>query len=197
MTIGYYFPGVVGRGTVQYSQMLAQPRAFAWHKIGVIIAMATISLMSERERAHTRGRYMRVARVLHATGFCVAIGGLLCCGGQQAAAPPAAAPAETGTANSASSAPQWAPVDTEKDCAKAQAQCGGGVCDAKVKNDCDAPVRCVLEIAVTCGSLGGASTANGSERATINPHETSDIGAQATCGGGEVLRTEIQKLSCK
>jgi hypothetical protein len=140
---------------------------------------------------------MHVRNFLHAVGSCVAIAGPLHCAGQRPAAQPAAIPAETNAPNSASSSPQWAPVETERDCAKAQAQCGGGVCDAKVKNDCDAPIRCALEITVTCSSLGGGSTANGSEHATIGAHDTGDIGAQATCGGGDVLRTEIQKLTCK
>jgi hypothetical protein len=123
---------------------------------------------------------------------------VLChCAGQQPAAQAPAGPAEAAPPNAASSSPQWEPVDTEKDCAKAQAKCGGGVCDAKVKNDCDAPVRCSLDVVATCSTSGGDSTANGSEHATINAHSSGEVGAQATCGGGDVVHTAIQKLSCR
>ena len=117
------------------------------------------------------------------------------CGAQRPAAPPAAAPADNG--NPAPSAPEWEAVETGSSCASAQVQCGGGACDAKVKNDCDAALRCALEIEATCSTSTGESTANGSEHGTIAAHSSSDIGAQATCGGGEVVHTAIHKLSCQ
>lgn len=119
------------------------------------------------------------------------------CGAAQPAAQPPAAPASAVEPAAASSAPSWDPAETGKDCAKAQVQCGGGVCDAKIKNDCDAAVRCELAIAATCSVQGGASTANGGDHATIGAHETGEVGAQATCAGGQVVHTEVEKLSCK
>jgi hypothetical protein len=139
---------------------------------------------------------MRVGNCRQAIAAYAAIAGLCDCGGARPATPPAAAPADTAP-SAATSTPQWEAVDTEKDCAKAQAQCGGGVCDAKIKNDCDAPVRCSLDISVTCSTQGGDSTANGSSHATINAHDSSELGAQATCGGGDAVHTAIEKLSCR
>jgi hypothetical protein len=134
--------------------------------------------------------------VRRAIAMCVALAGLFDCAAQEPAAKPAA-PTSHEAPNSASPTPQWEAVETQKDCAKAEAQCGGGVCDAKVKNDCDAPIRCSLEIMATCSTSGGDSTANGSDHATINAHSSGDVGAQATCGGGDVVHTAIQKLSCR
>ena len=140
---------------------------------------------------------MRVGNSRYAIAAVAVVAGLCHCGGARPAAPPAAAPADPSAANAASSTPQWEPVETEKDCAKAQAQCGGAVCDAKINNDCDAPVRCSLDISVTCSTQGGDSTANGSSHATINAHDTSELGAQATCGGGDAIHTAIDKLRCQ
>jgi hypothetical protein len=138
---------------------------------------------------------MRVGNCRHAIAAYAAIVGLCHCGGVRPAAQPTGAPADTAP-SAASSTPQWEAVDTEKDCAKAQAQCGGGVCDAKIKNDCDAPVRCSLDVTVTCSAVGGESIANGSNHATINAHDSSELGAQATCGSGDAVHTAIEKLRC-
>jgi hypothetical protein len=139
---------------------------------------------------------MRLGNSSSALGAGAIVVGFCHCAAQRAATQPAPPPADTSAPSATSSEPQWEPVETGKDCASAQAKCGGGVCDAKVKNDCDTAVRCALEIAATCGTSGGGSTANGSDHATIAAHATGDVGAQATCGG-DVVHTEIQKLSCR
>jgi len=118
---------------------------------------------------------------------------LAACGGAATQAPappsPAAAPAEA--------LPEFAAIDSGKSCAKAEARCGGGACSVKLKNDCDAPVRCHLSITTTCDTQGGTSAANGEDHATIAAHEAGVLDAQAGCSSGPTVRTEVDKLSCK
>jgi hypothetical protein len=93
--------------------------------------------------------------------------------------------------------PAWEHVDSGKDCAKAEGRCGGGVCNAKVKNDCDAAVRCDLAMSATCDNPQGNSAASGGDHATIAAHESGEIDAQVTCTSGPIVHTEIVKLACK
>ncbi len=117
------------------------------------------------------------------------------CGGAPPAPPAAPAPPPTESAPSAP--PSAEPVDTGKDCATAQGRCGGGACNVTVKNGCDQAVRCELEISATCESQSGTAEAGGKERQGFAPGTSGDLGAQATCTDGRVVRTEIRKLSCK
>src|SRR5260370_4310567 len=66
----------------------------------------------------------------------LALGTFSGCGAAQPAAQPPAPPADAVTPTATSSAPSWDPIETGKDCAKAQVQCGGGGCGPKSKNDC-------------------------------------------------------------
>jgi hypothetical protein len=92
--------------------------------------------------------------------------------------------------------PASAPIDTGKDCAHATGKCGGGTCNVTIKNDCDQPVHCELQVSATCQSQNGTDSANGGDRTTIAAHETGDLGAQASCSG-PVVHTEAEKLVCK
>jgi hypothetical protein len=106
---------------------------------------------------------------------------------------PSAEPAPTAPA---AGAPQSGPIDSGKDCARATGKCGGGTCALTIKNDCDQPVHCELQVSATCQSQNGTDAANGGDRATIAAHESGDLGAQATCSG-PVVHTEVEKLVCK
>jgi hypothetical protein len=92
--------------------------------------------------------------------------------------------------------PASSAFDSGKDCAHATGKCGGGTCDLTIKNDCDQPVRCELQVSATCQSQSGTVGANGGDKTTIGPHETGDLGAQATCAG-PVVHTEVEKFVCK
>src|SRR5579863_2883173 len=118
------------------------------------------------------------------------------CGGAPPA--PAASPPAAGepTAEAPSGPPAAEAVDTGKDCAKAEGQCGGGSCNVTIKNGCDASVRCELEVSAQCESQGGTSEAGGKERDTIAAGASGGIGAQASCSGGRVVHTEVRKLVC-
>ena len=119
---------------------------------------------------------------------------MVACGG---APPPAPAAPAAPEVPAVSTTPSTDAVDTGKDCAKAEAKCGGGACNIHVKNGCDTPVRCALEIAVACTVQGGTSEANAADHATIDPHGEGDVGAQAACSGGQVARTSVRTLACK
>jgi hypothetical protein len=93
--------------------------------------------------------------------------------------------------------PQSAPIDSGKDCAHATGKCGGGTCALTIKNDCDQPVHCNLQVAATCETQNGTVAADAGDRTTIAAHESGDLGAQATCAGGPVVHTEVQKLLCQ
>jgi hypothetical protein len=118
------------------------------------------------------------------------------CGGSQSAAPAPVAPSDVAPASLTPTAPVSMPIDTGKDCAKAEVRCGGGDCDAKVKNDCEAAVSCALKITATCETENGGVEAKGAERGSIAAHETGDVGAQAGCPG-RALHTEVETLVCK
>jgi hypothetical protein len=93
--------------------------------------------------------------------------------------------------------PQNEPVESGKDCVKAQGKCGGGVCNVSVKNDCDEPVHCELAISARCDTQGGTSDASGGDRVTVAAHATGEVDAQVGCSGGQIVRTQVQKLACK
>lgn len=142
------------------------------------------------------------ARALHAVAvlaFALALAlALVACGG---AAPAPQAPASSAGPSSppapVADVPESAPVDSGKDCAHATGKCGGGTCALTIKNDCDQPVHCDLQVSATCETQNGTVAADGADRATIAAHESGDLGAQATCAGGPVVHTEVQKLVCK
>jgi hypothetical protein len=119
------------------------------------------------------------------------------CGGAPPPPPAAPPPAAEPAPEAASGPPAAEAVDTGKDCAKAEGQCGGGGCNVTIKNACDASVRCELEVSAQCESQGGTSEAGGKQRDSIAAGATGAIGAQATCSGGRVLHTEVRRLTCK
>lgn len=121
---------------------------------------------------------------------------LTACGGARPAAqpPPSAQP----PAPSAESSPPAAePVASGMDCVTAQALCGAGVCNVSVKNGCNQPVRCTLEISATCDSPAGMNDATGREHDTFAAGSTGDLATRASCTGGPIVHTEVRTLSCK
>jgi hypothetical protein len=125
--------------------------------------------------------------------LCAAGPVLFACGGAPPPPPVSAPPPVEPTA----ALPQNEPVESGKDCVKAQGKCGGGVCNVSVKNDCNEAVHCELAISARCDSQGGTSDAGGGERVTVAAHATGEGDAQVGCSGGQIVRTEVQKLTCK
>ena len=121
---------------------------------------------------------------------------LAACGGGTPAPQAPSPSAEPATPVPAAGAPQEGPIDSGKDCAHATGKCGGGTCALTIRNDCDQPVHCELQVSATCQSQNGTDAANGGDRTTIAAHESGDLGAQAT-RSGPVVHTEVEKLVCK
>lgn len=136
-------------------------------------------------------------RAHHAVLFAFFVGLAACGGGTPAPQGPASSPAPPAPPVPVADVPQSAPVDSGMDCAHATGKCGGGTCALTIKNDCDQPVHCELQVAATCETQNGTVAANGGDRTTIAPHESGDLGAQASCSGGPIVHTEVQKLACK
>jgi hypothetical protein len=139
---------------------------------------------------------MRRVLMAAARGLAVAaVVPLSACGGSR---PPADAPVESALGGAAESAPVADSVDTGKDCATAEVQCGGGTCVAHVKNACTQSVRCELAVTATCDAPGGSAIdSDGRAADNVAPGSTSDVAAQATCTSGRALHTEARGLSCK
>ena len=110
---------------------------------------------------------------------------------------PTTAPTATAAANEPPPKPEVNPIDTGKDCATATTECGGGVCLAKVKNDCDQPVTCELDILAACSGATVTGDARSKGRATIPAKTESKFSAQGNCEDGTVDLTTAESMSCK
>jgi hypothetical protein len=111
--------------------------------------------------------------------------------------PPPTTPTATAKAVEPPAPPTPEPIDTGKDCAKATVECGGGVCLAKVKNDCAEPVTCELNILAGCSEAAASGDAHGKDRATIPAKAESEFSAKVDCQGGSVELTKADGMSCK
>jgi hypothetical protein len=94
-------------------------------------------------------------------------------------------------------APEKETVQTGEDCVKAEAQCGGGLCTADLKNDCDQAVTCDVAITNTCQSGTAMVEAKGRKRDTVAAKSTGRIQVEARCNEGEILHTELKSMICK
>ena len=112
--------------------------------------------------------------------------------------PPATtAPTATAQATEPPGPPTPEAIDTGKDCAKATTECAGGVCLAKVDNQCDQPVTCQLDMLATCSAATTSGDARGKGRATIPAKTASEFSARGDCEGGSVQLTTAESMSCK
>jgi hypothetical protein len=123
-------------------------------------------------------------------------------------APPAAdQPAATATATAAepaataAAASQEVPTEpvqlTGKDCAKAEAQCGGGVCAVTVDNGCAEPITCSLSMITVCQAPSGMSQVKGKTRDTIAAKNKGKITLSGNCTEGQAASTKVDALECK
>jgi hypothetical protein len=126
----------------------------------------------------------------------LALGALLAC----ACGPGTPAPATTPTATAKPAElppPAAEPIETDKDCVKATTECGGGVCLAKVKNDCELPVTCELNILATCSAATSSGDARSKGRATIPAKTENEFSAAGDCEGAKVELTTAESMTCK
>jgi len=124
--------------------------------------------------------------------------GAVACGGSStgADAPPPPPPTDDmGDDDPAPAGPE--PLDTGKDCATAEATCDGGLCTAKVKNDCDTAITCELAMYSLCRGSTTGGEARGKGRNTIPSKSEGEIEGVANCEGAVVDATIADGLSCK
>ena len=89
------------------------------------------------------------------------------------------------------------PIETGKDCVTATTECGGGVCIAHVKNDCEQPVTCDFDIMTSCKTGTSTGQAHSSGTETFRAKTEDRMSASGDCAGGEVLFTVAEGMSCK
>jgi len=89
------------------------------------------------------------------------------------------------------------PLNLGKPCATGESTCGGGVCDLKVKNDCDAPITCDVVVASSCTTAAGVAEVTGRKRTTFAAKEEGKLNIGALCPEGNVVRTAVTDLKCK
>ena len=111
--------------------------------------------------------------------------------------PPPTTPTATAKAVEPPAPPTPEPIETGKDCAKATVECGGGVCLAKIKNDCAEPVTCELNIVLGCSEAASSGEARSKGRATIPAKTENDFSTKGDCEGGSVVLTKADGMSCK
>lgn len=89
------------------------------------------------------------------------------------------------------------PVDTGQACAKASAQCGGGVCEVTVDNTCPAPQTCNLFILSVCQAETDLIQVKARTRETFAAGKKDKVSLSAACQTGRVVSTKVQSLECK
>lgn len=88
-------------------------------------------------------------------------------------------------------------VDAGKECVKAVARCGGGVCAVATKNECDGPVTCELAVDATCKQGPDLIKATGRTRKTVNAGTEEELAVEGDCIEGNVVFTEVTSMSCR
>jgi len=87
-------------------------------------------------------------------------------------------------------------IDAGKDCVSAEAVCDLGLCTAKLRNNCEAPVTCALEVLAMCQGTTDAGEARSKSRGTVAAGEEGEISAAADCEDQAVASTIVESLSC-
>jgi hypothetical protein len=123
------------------------------------------------------------------------------CGGPAQTAPKEAAPAASQEAKPkkeevAEEIPKEA-IESGKDCAKAEAQCGGGVCALSLDNTCAAAVTCDIHILTVCQAQTDIVQAKARKRETFAAGKKDRVSIAADCAENRIISTKVQTLSCK
>ena len=89
------------------------------------------------------------------------------------------------------------PVDTGKPCAKAEAQCGSGVCAIHMENGCEAAVTCDFVVEMVCQAETDLVTAKARKRETFAAAAKEGVSLAADCAGGRIVSTKVGSAVCK
>ena len=89
------------------------------------------------------------------------------------------------------------PVETGKDCAKAEAQCGNGVCAVTMNNGCDQAVTCDLTVMMVCQAETDLVQAKARKHETFAAGSKDSVSIAADCAAGRIVTTKVQTITCK
>ncbi len=127
-------------------------------------------------------------------GIALAVAG---CSSPPPPAPPQPANPET-TAKPAETAEiPKEPVETGKACAKAEAQCGNGVCAVAMNNGCDQAVTCDLTVMMVCQAETDLVQAKARKHETFAAGSKDSVSIAADCAAGRIVTTKVQTIVCK
>lgn len=102
------------------------------------------------------------------------------------------------TAETAEGEADWVQIETGRDCAGAEVNCGPGECAAALDNQCETPVTCDLAIECICrtptGEEGPAKATSG--QMTILSGNREPLEAKVVCERGDVIATLARTVSC-
>ena len=109
------------------------------------------------------------------------------------------APEATATAKPAVGAEEIPkePVDSGMACAKAEAQCGGGVCAVKMDNGCEKAVTCEFSIVMVCQAETDLVQAKAKRRETFAAGAKESVSVAADCAANRIVSTKLAALACK
>lgn len=88
-------------------------------------------------------------------------------------------------------------VESGMDCAKAEAQCGGGVCAVTMKNGCDKAVTCDFSILTVCQAETDLVQAKAKRRETFASGAKESVSIAADCAANRIVSTKVSALVCK
>jgi len=96
-----------------------------------------------------------------------------------------------------SDVPLAEPLETGNDCVTAEAECEGGMCTAKLQNDCEVPVTCELNVLVMCRGGTDTGEARGKGRDTFPAGADGELQAAGDCEGRAGAGTIPENMSCR
>ncbi len=89
------------------------------------------------------------------------------------------------------------PVETGKPCAKAEAQCGNGVCAVAMNNGCDQAVTCDVTVMMVCQAETDLVQAKARRHETFAAGSKESVSVAADCAAGRIVSTKVQSMVCK
>lgn len=89
------------------------------------------------------------------------------------------------------------PVDTGKPCAKAESQCGGGVCAIHMENGCEGAVTCDFTVVMVCQAETDLVQAKARKHETFAAGAKEGLSIAADCAGGRIVSTKVESAACK
>lgn len=119
-----------------------------------------------------------------------------------APAPPPAGPAQPAATETAAppakveEIPREA-VESGKACAKAESQCGGGVCTVAMDNTCEQAITCSIFVLTICEAETDLVQVKARSREAFAARSKDKVSLTANCESGRIVSTKLQTVECK